>query len=124
MNNFEFALSATFLIKLLRQLGSFVGWTIHISRSTIKVYQRIYTRALLKEVGIDETNGVYIPLPINADVNPKRDDEEFLTIPEHSRHRLKVGGLLYLSVGTRPDLSFPISVLARLCNAPTKRNLA
>ena len=67
---------------------------------------------------------LYTPLPVNADVTPKKPEEQILDCDNHSRYRSLVGGLLYLSVSTRPDISFSVSALARQVHAPTKRHSA
>ena len=123
MKEFKTRLSATFSVKLFGQLKSFVGWTINITGSHIKVDQRSYARQLLQEHGMDQANAVYTPLPQNADITPKREDESILPRDQHSLYRSIIGGLLYLSVGTRPDISFSVSVLARHCHAPTRRHM-
>jgi len=123
MNKFKAALSATFSVKLFGQLKSFVGWSINISHEFIKVDQRSYAKALLEEHEMASANGVHTLLPNNADLTPKREDENMLSTEQHSRYRSIIGGLLYLSVGIRPDISFSILVLARHCHEPTKRHM-
>jgi len=67
---------------------------------------------------------VRTPLPLNADLLPAHPHERLLPPAEHSDYRSTIGGLLYLAVSTRPDLSFPVSVLARNVHAPTPRHQA
>ena len=50
----------------------------------------------------------------------KEDDEEILE-PEVP-YLSAIGALLYLAQCTRPDISFAINLLARYCNAPTRRH--
>ncbi len=123
MTKFKSALSATLSVKLFGQLRSFVGWTISINEKSIKIDEGIHAKSLLEEHGMAEADAVHTPLPQNADVTPKREDEEPVKPEDHTKYRSIVGGLLYLSVGTRPAVSFPISVLACHCHKPTKRDL-
>ena len=46
MERFQSKLSATFSVKLFGRLKSFVGWTINITDSYIKVDQRSYARKI------------------------------------------------------------------------------
>ena len=73
---------------------------------------------------MESANAVHTPLPVNADITYKKEDEEQLSSSQHSSYRSIIGGLLYLSVGTRPDISYSVSALARHCHAPTKRHMS
>ena len=124
MHEFKSQLAATFSVKLFGKLSSFIGWTINISDQTIKIDQRSYARALLQEHGLEQANAVHTPLPIDADITPKKENEPALNHKDHARYRSMVGGLLYLAVGTRPDISFAVSVLARQVHKPAARHLS
>ncbi len=47
-----------------------------------------------------------VSLTQNIDIIPKGDDEEAVQPEDHTIRRSIVGGLEYLSVGTRTDISF------------------
>jgi len=117
-------LRATFDVKLLGDLSSFIGWNITRTPRGIKVDQQEYARTLLKKYGMERANAVRTPLPVNAFLLPASDDEALLTREDHAAYRAIIGGILYLAVCTRPDLSFPISVLARQMHAPTFHHFA
>lgn len=67
---------------------------------------------------------VLSPLPRNADVTALRDEEPQLTSSKHTKYRSIFGGLLCLTVCTRPDLSFAVTTLAQQVHAPGNRHIA
>ena len=116
---FKERLSAQFQVKLFGTLSSFTGWQISKEPDHIKDHQMRHAESFLLTHGLDHSNSVSTPLPLNADLLPANADEHLMSQKGHSKYRPIIGGLNYLAVCTRPDLSFPISVLARHLHAPT-----
>ena len=116
---FKKRFSAKFNDKLFFTLSSFNGWQIFTEHDHIKVHKMRYADSLLLTNGLDQENSVWTPLPSNEDLLPAHLDEHILSQIEHYKYRAIIGGFDYLAVCTRPDFSFPISVLARHLNALT-----
>ena len=127
LESFKTTLSASFDVKLYGSLETFIGRNKSRGTEGIKVSQKAYALRLLKSNGVEDSNPVGTPLPQNADLSAARNDEEILSGREHALYRSAVGGILYLAVGTRPDISFSVSALCQrsLCHlrAPTKLHL-
>ena len=115
-------LSAKFDVKFFGSLSSFIGWNVTYTQQGIKVDQKEYARTLLRTCGLEKCNTVRSPLPIDANLLPTSLQEHLLSKRDHQTYRSIVGGLLYLSVCTRPDLSFPTGALARQMHAPCTRH--
>ena len=124
LEHFKNKLRATFDVKLFGPLRNFIGWSIIRSPHGIMVHQAPYVRKLLEKYGMQHANVVLTPLPTNAShqLLPAFEDEPHLSKQDHSSYRAIVGGILYLAVCTRPDLSFAIGALARQMHAPTMRH--
>jgi len=88
------------------------------------VNQTEYAKELLSRSGMSTANAAFTPLPGTANLSPALQDEDVLNPVDHADYRSTIGGLLYLSVCTRPDLAFPVSALARHLHAPTPRHAA
>lgn len=100
-----------FDVKLFGQLSCFVGWNISKSTEGISIDQRGYIKTMFKEYGIERANGVATPFPRDADVTSAHSDYETLNNKEHKLYRSIIGSLLYLSICSRPDVSFSVAVL-------------
>lgn len=62
----------TFDVKLFGTLSSFLGWQITRTPYGIKANQRRYAQDLLESHGLQLSNTVRIPLPLNADLFRRR----------------------------------------------------
>ncbi len=84
------------------------------SDGSVTVNQEAYTRRLLQKFNMADCNAVATPIdkshepgtgePITGDKIPYRE---------------VIGSLLYLAMGTRPDIAYAVSVLSRVLSRPT-----
>ena len=117
-------LAATLDVKLLGTVKTFIGWDIRQSADGIKVDLRSYVKKMLERHRLNRANETVVPLPVSADVGPAKLHEDVLDSDEHAECRALVGGLRYLGVCTRPDISKSISVLAQQLHKRTARHRA
>ncbi|XP_028788255.1 uncharacterized protein LOC114744226 [Neltuma alba] len=121
-------LNSYFQTKDLGSLKYFLGIEVIRSKKDILLTQRKYDLDLLKEtrkLGATPTSFpmVYNPL-LDADgsipcKNPD-DDAKSKPFENPERYRKLIGKLNYLTV-TRPDITYPVSVLSQFMVAPTVR---
>ena len=87
---------------------------------TIKLSQQKYVHELVEKFGIKDkkvaTTAADYGLPLTKEQCPTTDKEksEMMKYP----YREVVGSLMYLSVGTRPDISFAVSELSKFLANP------
>lgn len=93
-----------------------LGFEIDQSEGQIGLFQTGYILGLLKQYGMDQCNSVVTP----SEVNVRFDDTENDFLSNDYPYRELIGGLMYLSVGTRPDISNTVSRLAQFTNKPRK----
>jgi hypothetical protein len=93
---------------------------IKISRDrgsrTIKLSQELMTTELVSRYGLEECKPRSTPL--TPSIKMCRDDGEALDKEAYPYSQL-VGSLMYLSVCTRPDISYAVGALARYMSCPT-----
>lgn len=107
-------LKEKFSIKLLGYPKRFLGIDIQkLDDNSIFVSQPQYIDEMLKEFNMSDCLIKSTPMiPIGEHNNiPNNNDKSF-------PYRSAIGKLLYLSTTTRPDISFPVSYLARFQNDP------
>lgn len=115
------SLKAAFDMRDLGEASTFLGIDIARDRSTgtLSMSQSGYINQLLEKYGMLDANPRCFPLDPGIRLQRKGDalDEGFV-------YSELIGSLLYLSVCTRPDISFAVGALARYMSAPTEQHWA
>jgi hypothetical protein len=89
-------------------------------RPTIHLSQPTYIQSILEDFRMHDCNGARTPMDEKARLSKKMsaitdaEKEEMKNIP----YREAVGKLLYLSIATRPDISYAVGVLCRFNENP------
>ena len=120
LNEVKKELSIKFKMKDLGLLHYFLGVTVARNLSTGEIWlgQPYYTEKLLQRFGMNDCKPV--STPVNSGVKLTRCEED--EILEQKRYQAAVGGLLYLSTKTRPDIAYAVSNVARFCAKPTNEH--
>ena len=102
-----------FQTKDLRKLKYFLGIEITQSNPNVVMSQRKYVLDILEETGMLDCKSIDAPMDPNVKFIPKQG--ELLRDP--GRYRRLVERLNYLTI-TRPDISFPVSVVSQFLKSP------
>jgi hypothetical protein len=102
----------------LGDVSHFLGISIQRDRvnRTIQLSQARMVRDLLVKFSMDEAKPRVIPL--STSLRLSKDEGEPLDTAAHPYSGL-VGSLMYLAIGTRPDIAYAVSLLARFMSAPS-----
>lgn len=102
-------------IKWSNSVERLVGIDIKRSKRTVELSQKVLAGQIIQKYN----RQVYIKdSPLNVD-----DLEIYSGDPvDPTDYRSIIGSLMYLSSGTRPDLSFPVNLLARFCSNPSAKH--
>ncbi len=106
-----------------RDLGpatEFLRMRIQRQGSKILLDQRQYLEKVLERCGMQ--NAKPAPTPLPAGCNPKINTSEASNVLRQ-RYQVIIGSLLYLMLGTRPDISFAVTMLSRYASNPTQQHL-
>jgi len=112
------AVSAAFQARNMGKPTFFLG--LHVDRDeeagTMVVSQRSFILTLLERHGMEDAKPA--PLPLAVGVELRKAGEE-LAPTGVLEYQTMIGGLLYLSANTRPDIAYAVGRLARYASAPT-----
>jgi len=69
---------------------------------------------------MDTCNPVHLPLNPSIKLLKAQDSDDLADV---SRYQQIIGSLMYLVIGSRPDLAFTISALSQFASQPTKYHM-
>lgn len=109
-------LKQKFNAKNLGKMERFLGMEIQRNEDTIIIKQTNMIEKILQKFNMSDCKGMKTPMEINYNIQIY-DDEEILDVP----YRELIGSLIYLTVTSRPDLTFAVSYLSRYLDKPTEQ---
>ena len=83
--------------------------------------QAQYLQTVLERCGMQNAKAVPTPLP--AGYAPTKSMDKAANPELRSRYQTVIGSLLYLMLGTRPDISFAVTKMAQFAANPTEDHL-
>ena len=121
VEDFKRALGERFDVKDLGRLHHFLGMKIIQDDSSGDVWigQPAYTERVLDKFGMKDAKSVPTPVDLGVKLVKSEDGEEKI---DQGMYQFAVSSLLYLSIRTRPDITFAVSKVAKFCSDPTKHH--
>jgi hypothetical protein len=110
-------LSSKFDMSDLGQVHWLLGMKVEVHPGGIRMSQQLYVEGVLKKFGMEDCHPVGTPLEgrlTEAKDLDEREKEEMENVP----YRQAIGCLMYLMVGTRPDLAVAVSQVSRFMENP------
>jgi hypothetical protein len=108
-----------------RDLGDvteFLRMRIIREGSKVHIDQCAYLETVLQRCGMQDAKSAATPLP--AGYMPEALPQDAAVDPElRSRYQTVIGSLLYLTLGTRPDIAFAVTKLAQFAARPSQEHL-
>jgi hypothetical protein len=105
-----------------RDLGDtkeFLRMNIHRQGNTIILEQKEYLRKVLERFNMHNARSAPTPLPMGYTPSPNSQpvDEQLRT-----RYQQVIGSLLYLMLGTRPDIAFAVTKMSQFASNPSEEH--
>lgn len=107
-------------IKNIGEAKTVLGMQLDQEDGKIFVHQKNYIEKLIEMYGMKDCNTVKSPI----DMNIKMEDYNKSGHADVQKYQELIGRLMYLSVCTRPDLSFALSCLSQFNNEPRQLHMS
>ena len=91
-------------------------------KRTISLYQTCYVEKVVKRFGQENCKPVSVPLPTGYNLRP-HSDQNSSNATLRSRYQSVIGSLLYIMLGTRPDISFAVIKMSQFSSNPMEEHL-
>ena len=121
LNTVKQALSQKFQVKDMGELSYFLGVKVIQDHNAGSVWigQQSYTQSILRKFGMEDAKTIQTPVDSSTKL-VKGGDEN--TCVDQQLYQSAVGSLLYLSIATRPDITYAVSNVAKFCAKPMKQH--
>jgi hypothetical protein len=106
-----------FKIKKLGKPAWVLGFQICWGSNHLVISQKQYITTLISKYLKEDDYPVSTPLIAGKILSREHNDE--LTSEDKEKYRSIIGSLIYLSNGSRPDITYPVSVLAQFVSNPS-----
>ena len=115
------AFSQEFQVKDMGELHHFLGMKVVQDQETGNVWigQKSYLESILRSFGMENCKAIHTPVDASAKLMKAVDND---TDVDQKLYQSAVGSLLYLSLATRPDITFAVNNVAKFCAKPGKQH--
>lgn len=122
IKQFKIMLAEKFKMKDLGPIHYILGWEIQRDRKRreIKISQHKYTKKILEKFKMDKCNGTHIPAKTDLILSKAlcASDPDELQLMREKPYRAIVGSLMYLMLGSRPDIAFAVRECSQFLENP------
>ena len=120
VTNIKSTLSNRYEMTDLGEIDSYLGVRIKRDRSSkhLEIDQSHYALEIVNRFGLSDAYTARTPLPTGADVHLEKYDGQ-ASSADIKLFQQMIGSLLYIQIGTRPDLSFAVSRLTQYASNPS-----
>ena len=106
----------------LGDVAEFLRMSIIKQGSKVHIDQCAYLETVLQCCGMQNCKTAATPLPAGYMPEPVSQDIT-IDLELRSRYQMVIGSLLYLMLGTRPDIAFAVTKLAQFAARPSEEHL-
>ena len=101
-----------------KKAGYFLGWEIQQEEKFIKISQKAHAKKILEHFNFSECRPVSTPMLKGVEISTTGKADEVQKFP----YRQAVGAVMYLMLGTRPNLAYSVRFISRSLENPTQED--
>ena len=120
MKQIKDQIKKAFKVKDFGGVKVILGIQVSRTKNGITINQSQYARKVLQEYEMDQYTLVATPMDGYKGIQPGHSDEQRT---DQRAYQRRIKSLIYLMIGTRPDLTFAIGKLSQFCHNPTVRHI-
>ena len=120
----KLTLSSCYEMTDLGKINSYLGVRITRDRSIkrLEIDQSRYISEIVDRFGLSDANPTRTPLPSGAEVHLVKHEGQ-ASSAEIKYYQQIIGSLLYVQIGTQPDISFTVGCLSQYVSNPSLQHL-
>ena len=113
-------LKSKFEVNMIRNPSMILGIKLLQKLNLITLSQTHFIDSLLKKFGLEDANPVTTPLDQNINLDDNETEDESNNQSEEASHGYAtlIGSLMYLALGTCPDIAYAVNKLAQFTQLP------
>ena len=115
LKNFKQSLTEKFKMTDLGDIKWFLGMTFECNEEFIEINQTRYIHKILERFGMSDCYPSKTPCDVSLSNTSHFDSAE---LTDAKKYREMVGSLIYIMIGTRPDLSYVVTKLSQYMSQP------
>ena len=114
-------LAEGFEVKDMGELHHFLGVKViqNPQMGEVWIGQEAYAQRVLQKFGMENAKPIHTPVDASSRLVKMTEDCENV---DQVQFQSAVGSLLYLSIMTRPDITYAVSNVAKFCASPSKQH--
>ncbi len=124
INSLKESLASHYEMTDMGKIQSYLGVNITRDRAnhTMEINQTDYIQQVVERFGMRDANPVYTPLPAGTEAHLVKYEDQVST-SEIKKYQQIIGSLLYVQIGSRPDISFAVACLSQFTSNPSQQHL-
>ncbi|KAI1001633.1 Retrovirus-related Pol polyprotein from transposon [Podosphaera aphanis] len=118
--NLKTSIRKDFECKDLGIANYILGLEIKLDQKGIRLSQQGYSKRILERFGFNDAHKISTPLDPNITLYKGIEEERLKNVKEY---QAIVGSLMYLVIGSRPDLAYTVTLLSQFSSCPNETHL-
>ena len=119
IREFEEKIGSKFKVRIEKEVTKFVGYEFEVTEGSVKLKQEAYIKKLVEAFRI----GGWEILRNSHAIKLGFGKEQWKPLEDRQLYQGLLGALLFVNLGTRPEISFAVNQLSRMAKNPAITHL-